>query len=215
MKNYCVIIGDIVESRRLAGRSEMQSAFNRALQNSNNQFKSEIVSPLTLTIGDEFQAVLKCDCPFLDLIAFFEQELRNSSAAIRFRYGVGLAAIDTEINRSAAIGMDGPAFHLARGSLEFAKKNAFKYHLNTAIETIDAQALNLLLHWIGLSENGWSTHKSNAVYLSAQNWTQKKIAVKLTVSQPAVSKMLTDPAVTLVAESRNHLQNTIKVAFQT
>jgi len=61
-------------------------------------------------LGDEFQAVFSGAQNIWSCIFVIESALHP----VRFRFGLGVGGIDTAINRKQSIGMDGPAFHLAR-----------------------------------------------------------------------------------------------------
>jgi len=76
---------------------------------SNARSAGELLSPYTLTLGDELQAVpALAQGVFLDLLT-----MAAELAPVRLRFALGLGAIDTAINPEQAIGMDGSAFHLA------------------------------------------------------------------------------------------------------
>ncbi|HED10926.1 MAG TPA: hypothetical protein ENJ10_09580 [Caldithrix abyssi] len=201
-KLYIVIIGDIIRSRLQQERAALQKRFQTALGYSALKFADKVISPPTLTIGDEFQVVLPVDGPVFDLLAQFEFSMNY----IPFRYGFGLGAIATQINRKAAIGMDGPAFYNAREALESARKNGFIYHFKGAGAPY-TQSINLLLHWVSLRRASWKLLKKQSYYLyHHRGMKQKDIARRLEVSQPAVSKIIRDPAFGLAHETAKHVE---------
>jgi len=94
-----------------------QKIFADVLQEPSKIYTKTIISPLTLTIGDEFQAVLSNAENLFQMMNLIEHRMRK----ISLRYGLGIGQIDTEINHQSAIGMDGPAFHFARQAVELAR----------------------------------------------------------------------------------------------
>jgi hypothetical protein len=83
-----------------------------------NHLSDSILSPYTITLGDECQAVLSGPKGlFHDIIT-----IRMGIYPHRMRFSVGMGAVATRINRTAAIGMDGEAFYNARDGLEALKK---------------------------------------------------------------------------------------------
>jgi hypothetical protein len=109
---YLVLIGDIVDSRRLPARAQFQRRMKGLLQAVNNQRKS-LASPYTLTLGDEFQAVYRnADTAFADVFCLLAE-----IAPVRARFALAIGEIVTPINPAQSIGMDGPAFHRARSVL--------------------------------------------------------------------------------------------------
>ena len=150
--NYIVLIGDIENSRGITNREAFQKNFNQALKTVQETFQRLIVSPLTITLGDEFQTVLNDASGLFDLTTKIEILLEQTT----FRFGIGLGGIVTEINHENAIGMDGPAFHNARRAIEKARQEQKRYGLCTAGEPAD---LSLLLDWINASTARWSIQK--------------------------------------------------------
>lgn len=118
--NYVVVIGDIVASRRLrgSGRRSVQQHLIAALKDLNRLAGGGLVAEFTITLGDEFEGVLRPDWAHSvipDLIWTMERELPGVS----IRYGIGMGAIDTKIVRNP-LEMDGAAFHTARTAIELA-----------------------------------------------------------------------------------------------
>ena len=58
MTKYVAIIGDLKKSRDIKQRDKVQARIQSALEQINFSYHALIVSKLTLTIGDEFQALL-------------------------------------------------------------------------------------------------------------------------------------------------------------
>jgi len=117
-KRYIVLIGDLLSSRGVIDRIGVQARLHDAMEQCNTQHRC-LVSPYTITLGDEFQAVLSCaDFVFTDAITIL---LALYPTRIRFSIGVGI--LTTPINNNQAIGMDGPAFHLARDGITKLKKS--------------------------------------------------------------------------------------------
>lgn len=113
---YLVLIGDIVSSRRLPARAQFQRRLKGLLQAVNGRRKS-LVSPYTLTLGDEFQAVYRdADTAFADVFGLLAE-----IAPVRARFALAVGEIVTPINPTQSIGMDGPAFHRARALLDRLK----------------------------------------------------------------------------------------------
>ncbi|MCF8242438.1 MAG: SatD family protein [Melioribacteraceae bacterium] len=112
------LIADIVESRNIGDRKKLQTKLKRKLTSINRKSES-ILSPLTITLGDEFQGLYKnADVIFLNI---FEILLAIYPVKVRFSLGVG--EISTVINKENAIGMDGEAFYIAREKMNKLKED--------------------------------------------------------------------------------------------
>jgi len=115
---HLVVIADIIASRQLPDRARVQRRLRESLAARNAAHaEGDLLSPYTLTLGDEFQAVPACaQHVFRDLL-----QVAADLAPAELRFALGLGSIDTTINPDQAIGMDGSAFHLARDGIERLK----------------------------------------------------------------------------------------------
>jgi hypothetical protein len=76
------------------------------------------LSPYTITVGDEFQAVYRnTRSLFGDIMQTVDHSFPN-----RIRFALSFGPISTELNPRAALGMDGPVFANARSLLNTLKK---------------------------------------------------------------------------------------------
>ncbi len=149
MKKWLVVIADMVDSRRAANRQELQNALKHALGDVNARSES-VVSPYTITLGDEFQAVLKnADGMFSDLWSILARIHPH-----KLRFSIAIGSISTEINTSSSIGMDGEAFYLARDAIVLMKKSKLPVCISGMQSKSSALAndsLNLVMqcsrHW--------------------------------------------------------------------
>lgn len=123
--NPVVLIADLVRSRDIPERAQFQKRLSATLQALSVQSAESLLSPYTLTLGDEFQAVhadfrrILPDC--LRILA----EL----APVRARFALAAGPLSTEINPVAALEMDGPAFLRARkllGELKSQPRNVIQ-----------------------------------------------------------------------------------------
>jgi hypothetical protein len=135
--SYLAIIGDVIASRTIADRPAFQRRLRRTLAARNAERVSSdespaaedavremaakgawtLASPYTLTLGDEFQVLLRraSGC-FLDLL-----RISADLYPERMRFALALGEIDTDLNSEQAIGMDGSAFHRARAGIDQLK----------------------------------------------------------------------------------------------
>lgn len=58
MSCYAVLMGDVVDSERHADPEQLHAAFNAAIDLQNAHLAADLMSPLTITLGDEFQGLL-------------------------------------------------------------------------------------------------------------------------------------------------------------
>ncbi len=183
VKKYLVLIGDMVRSKTHRNRNSLQRSFDETLREAQKKYGKAFISPLTLTIGDEFQAVLERSDDLFSLFTFIETRLEG----VQFRYGLGLGGIDTDINSRQAIGMDGPAFHRARAAIEQAKKEELSFWFKSE-NAGEEERINTLLCWVDYAVKRWNMQRKKIFYYHCEKYTQKEISTRLDISQPAVSQ---------------------------
>ena len=113
-----VIIGDIVNSRKINNRFEIQENLNKCFDKINNDYQKSIVSKISITLGDEFQGILSKSKDLFNIINRIEREMDT----INIRFSIGVGEITTRIHKNTPLGTDGPAWWGAGDSIEYIKK---------------------------------------------------------------------------------------------
>jgi hypothetical protein len=117
MKVIC-LISDLVKSRDIKDREKLQQTLKKKLTAINALSKVNLVSPYTITLGDEFQAVYRnYESLFNDIAAII-----RAVYPCRLRFSISYGSLATKLNTKESIGMDGPVFHSAREQLNTLKK---------------------------------------------------------------------------------------------
>jgi hypothetical protein len=193
---YCAIIGDIVGSRKLKNRFVVQQEFLAVAELANREFSEYIEAAFTVTIGDEFQVLLRKISAAPMVIEF----VKNKMSDVDFLFGVGIGGIATEI-KATAIGMDGPAFHLARKGLEHAKKRK-RQSVVFESSIIGIEILNALQFFVESCEKRQSKRQKEAIYHFRRNLTQNDVAEIMGIRQQSVHDLLVNAYWTELEEAR-------------
>ncbi len=119
---YCAIIGDIVKSKNISKRQQLQTDLEEVLDYINTKYHSTIAAKFTITLGDEFQGLLNSPEVLMDIVDYIKVHLHP----IKVRFGIGFGDMSTEI-KSIAIGADGPAYHVAREAINTVKRGDTKH----------------------------------------------------------------------------------------
>jgi hypothetical protein len=120
--DVAALIADIVDSKRIPDRRTFQAGLKKTLESLTRRSRT-LISPYTITLGDEFQAVYGTGEELIGDIFSILAEVHP----VRIRFAVGIGELTTELDREKALGMDGPAFHAARAGMNEMKK--LKYSL--------------------------------------------------------------------------------------
>jgi predicted DNA-binding protein YlxM (UPF0122 family) len=177
---YCAVIGDIIGSRRLTDRSAVQEKFLALAAKASSLYKADIASPFTVTIGDEFQVLLRNVDSAPAIIEYTAREM----TPVGLVFGVGIGAIITDINPSLAIGMDGPAFHFARRAIEQAKKKKPGIIYQSDFPGMDM--INALNYFIESCTKRRTKRQQQVLTYLHENYTQEEIAARLGIKQQSV-----------------------------
>lgn len=191
---YYAIIGDMVHSKKIGDRNKTQNMLNNLLDHINQEFHDQIASNFIITLGDEFQGLLSSAENILHIIDFIQFNLYP----VRFRFGIGIGTIDTEINKNMAIGSDGPAYHYARNMVEEIKLlEKGKMYGSTNIlfqskENHDIISLvNSNLQLCSFLERNWTVKQRQLLFeMMLKNQNQKEAAEKLGIVQSSVQRRL-------------------------
>lgn len=208
MSNKVVLIGDVVESKRLdeADRSSLQESLLGVIGRLNENSES-IEAPMTITLGDEFQAVYSN----ADSILADSWSILAEIHPVSVRFSVGVGNIVTPINKEQALGMDGPAFHAARDGIEKLKNTGKIYRIEVADKSekepdkADLRLLNQTLELLSNEMKRWKKVRFQILERLNREVAVKDIAKELNLSDAAVYKNRDEGDLSLVL----NLQNTI------
>jgi hypothetical protein len=185
---HAVLMGDIVGSERAASFKAVHRAFNKAVAKANAINAEHIASPLTITLGDEFQGLLTGFVHAWD--AAVELRLELLMAGIPCRFVVGAAKLETPVNTKEAWNMMGTGLSAARDKLN-DKRTTSAYRFSFP----DASLEELLLDAVGDAltqvEDAW-TGTQLEYYSKSRAATRgnAEVARKLGVSARSLYKVL-------------------------
>ncbi len=194
----CVITADIRQSRQLPQRQQLQQRLLTALDQVNRQYQTELLAPFAITLGDEWQGVLRNLCQSFEIAAFFIEQFYPNTIAI----GIGEGAIDTEL-RQRSVEMDGPVFHRSRQALDLAKEEDSNLIYATCQPQIDL-LLNVSCRLLQIVRQSWTPKQFEKVRLYKYLKKENEVARTLNVSQADINKTLasTNGRVYLQAEAK-------------
>jgi len=119
MEAYAVIICDIIKSRKIADRDEVQKQVESGFAEINARYSDLIAVPFQFTLGDEFQGVLSDYTRAPDIVG----RLREEIAPVKLRIATGIGEIATSLSPDIRR-VDGSAFHAARDAMEVLQSDS-------------------------------------------------------------------------------------------
>lgn len=181
---YLAVIGDLRRSRALPARAAVQQRLETELAQVSRALADELSSAFVITLGDEFQGLLRRPEAAMPALSILEERLPD----LPVRYAFGWGALATRL-RPEAIGMDGPCFHAARDALELAKREQRWAAVRGFGERHDA-ILNGMLRLLGEVRGRWTHTQAATVRAMRRAHTQREVAAQRGVSESTVSKAL-------------------------
>lgn len=118
---YMTMVCDIKNSHQLEKREAVQFQIIEMLKEANVKFSDSIIAPFIITLGDEWQGLLKNQFNYSDIISFFHKKLGD----IDFYCGIGIGEVTINNFELTVNQLDGPSFHKARKAVNLAKEQNY------------------------------------------------------------------------------------------
>lgn len=182
---YGVIMGDLIGSST-ASVSFLHKQFNSAIQRQNNRSQIDIVSPLTITLGDEFQGIVTSSTAAAKIARQLRHDLLTSDVECRFV--IGQVEIETPINRSEAWNMMGVGLAKAREKLNQKRANQF-YRFSILKNPVIEQLLDAVGMGLSVIERSWTDQQREDISSLIEGRTPSDIARDRQVSIHSIYKV--------------------------
>ena len=121
-------MADIVDSRK-SQQKQLMSDFKELANLITRKNRKKFASPITITLGDEFQSVLFKLSDSLNIIFQLEENLIHLYKGFKLRYVLVEGKIETEINKKIAYGMMGEGLTTAREILNKLKTDKSRFYI--------------------------------------------------------------------------------------
>ena len=204
---YLALIADVIDSKMVQERLDLQKQVEKTLQKMNELFGDYLASRFTLTLGDEFQALLKVDAPVFQII----DTLRSELTPTQLRFGIGLGEIVTAIDPLQSVGADGPAYWNARAAINFVhQKNDYgntQIYFSSGKENQDF-FVNALIASGEAIRSGWRDSQEEILLnllkrsVYSESFSQQDLAQSLAINPSALSKRLKSSSVRVYLRGR-------------
>ena len=204
---YLALIADVIDSKMVQERFNLQKQLEKALRKMNELFKDYLASCFTLTLGDEFQTLLKVDAPVFQII----DTLRSELSPTQLRFGIGLGEIATAIDPLQSIGADGPAYWNARAAINLVhQKNDYgntQIYFSSGNDSKDL-LVNALIASGEAIRSGWRGSQEEILldllkrFVYSENFSQQDLAQSLDINPSALSKRLKSSSIRVYLRGR-------------
>lgn len=204
--NVYALIGDIVNSRQIKNRQIFQEHYHQIINKINQRYAEQLVTPFTITAGDEFQGLLYR----ADLIFQIIDEISIELLPNQVRFGLGYGEIITQLNPKLSIGSDGPAYWNAREAIAYIHDNN-DYGSNLVYICLDdkerMKLVNTLVSSAQFIRSKWTSTQLEVLKALIQSnyyrekFEHKKLSQVLGISASALNKRIKASGI------KNYLRN--------
>jgi hypothetical protein len=199
-----VLMADIVGSseKNAAG---LMADFRAAVKWVNKKNGKMISSPLTITLGDEFQGLVKNTEGVFTVIFDLERYLLKLKNPFKLRYVVNDGAIETPVNKDIAYGMLGPGLTQGRTQLNSMKTTKDRFSIELANQHLARQLALAMSVYQGIAD-GWTPAQQKVVSVFwEENADYRRVAKKLKKDPTVMWKRKRS----LMIEETDHLKKLI------
>ena len=171
-----ILMGDVIRSSKQDAR-QLRKEFMGLVSLCKQKLEHDIISPYTVTLGDEFQGIAASLQAVIEAMFFMEETILRKGLAFKIRYVGVHGAIDTPINRLKAHTMMGAGLTKARGLLTDKRrgKPRFRFDLPDAHTMNQLNRLFLVLD--GLTGR-WDTRDGILISDMLDNSHNEEVGVK-------------------------------------
>ena len=173
-----ILMADIVDSQ-IFTQNQLMNSFSNLCAKINEKLKDKFASPITITLGDEFQSVVTSWKSGVEIIFALEEEMIYLNSEFSLRYVLIQGKIETPINPTIAYGMLGPGLTRARQCLQELKKSTDRFYFEGGQEKKMSILNNLFIVYQSIKDV-WSIEKDYPIVKEfLEDSDYKKVAKNL------------------------------------
>lgn len=179
----CDIIGSGDKEQKL-----LMHQFKKCTEYINNKHQENIVSPLTITLGDEFQGLIDTLENTLTIIVNLEEFIIEQNFQFKLRYVLVYGEIETEINTNIAFEMLGKGLTQARKLITHLKNDHHRFYVDVGHPSLNT-ILNQLFALYENTVDEWKIDKDhNLISSFIKNRDYKIVAAELNKNRSLIWK---------------------------
>lgn len=158
MSTEIILMGDVIGSRD-KNQENLHQSLNSCIDEVNKVLKEDIISPLTITLGDEFQGFISRASIALKIIFFIDEYTRNQDLDYELRFSVHKGRILTTLNPEHAHNMLGEGLTYTRELLNsMSRRERQRFRIKLSNQTIDHCLEQILNVYDGIIQS-WNLNK--------------------------------------------------------
>ncbi len=142
-----ILMADVLKSNKKDGLQLMQD-FRKLVDHINHDFQPSIESPLTITLGDEFQGIVVSAVAGMEIVLAMEEYILSQEYDFKLRYVLYEGEVETPVNTNKAYEMLGSGLTNARKKLIEMKKDNSRFFISTSSSDMINKMMRVTQHFI-------------------------------------------------------------------
>lgn len=183
---YAVVMGDVVRSEHAASVEQLYDRFNDAISHQNTASRESLASPLTITLGDEFQGLATSLASAFRMVR--DLRFRLLAEGIECRFAIGCVELKTPLNADRAWNMMGTGLARTRQKLN-EKRAQTLYRFAVSDDLLIETALEALGAGLTSIERRWTQRQREDIAALLAGATAADIARQRNVSVHSIYKV--------------------------
>ncbi len=176
MGNSYILMADVVASRKREPQI-LIAEFREAVRSVNRELADGILSPFTITLGDEFQGVVKTLLDSTRTILWLEELRYKGMLNSELRYVVNYGDIATPINPIIAYGMIGDGLTEARELLNDKRRGRSRYCFHLKNERLSMQ-MQRLFDVLSALTRAWKPQDASLIFDMINTMNNEEVGEK-------------------------------------
>ena len=170
-----ILMGDVIGSSKHDAR-QLRKEFMGLVSSCNEKLEQNILSPYTVTLGDEFQGIATSLHAVIETIFYMEEMTLRKGLAFKTRYVGVHGPVDTPVNRLKAHTMMGAGLTKARKILTDKRRSEPRFRFDLADAYTMNQLNRLFLVFEGLTGR-WNTRDGRLIFDMLTNPHNEEVGV--------------------------------------
>ena len=176
MAKYFILMGDVIGSRGFDA-TKLGRQLMSLLSACNGDLKTEILSPYTTTLGDEFQGIATSLHAAAKCIFYLEETRIKNKYDFGVRYVAHYGEIQTSITTEIAYGMMGPGLTKARALLTDKRRGQPRFYFDLPDKRL-AENLTRLCRVIDGLTDRWDRQDYSLISDMLSDQNNEEVAAK-------------------------------------
>lgn len=170
-------MGDVVDSRK-KNQNLLMENFKSLINEIDTKYRENILSPLTITLGDEFQGIIKDLASAINIILAIEESIIANKFDFKLRYILNEGDIETPINNKIAYEMLGSGLTDARYKLTELKTEKERFIISIENKIQERILMNSFKIYESIIEK-WNLERDYDIASNFIKYTDYKIVSEI------------------------------------